>query len=88
MFHGQLMCVAPPQDGEIQQLLAARDQGSGAEGRMHERLNFVAFKYQLLVDMVRSLPHVCPRVQELPAAAGDAPLAVLAPAQAPCCEDG
>ena len=40
------------QDGEIQQLLAARAQEAGAEGQLHERLNFVAFKYQLLVDMV------------------------------------
>lgn len=41
-----------PQDGEIQQLLAARAREAGAEGQLHERLNFVAFKYQLLVDMV------------------------------------
>ena len=41
-----------PQDGEIQQLLAARAQEAGAEGQLHERLNFMAFKYQLLVDMV------------------------------------
>jgi hypothetical protein len=40
------------QDGEIQQLLAARAQEAGAEGQLHERLNFVAFKHQLLVDMV------------------------------------
>ena len=49
----QSVCVATPQDGEIQQLLAAREQGAGAEGHLHERLNFVAFKYQLLIDMVR-----------------------------------
>ena len=53
----QSVCVATPQDGEIQQLLAAREQGAGAEGHLHERLNFVAFKYQLLIDMVRGSRH-------------------------------
>lgn len=39
------------QDGEIQRLQAALGQEAGAEGELHERLNFVVFKYQLLIDM-------------------------------------
>lgn len=40
------------QDGEIKRLQAVLGQEAGAEDQLNERLNFVTFKYQLLIDMV------------------------------------
>lgn len=41
------------QDGEIQRLRSEVGAEAGAEDQLHEQYNFLSFKYQLLIDMVR-----------------------------------
>lgn len=49
-------CRARLQDGIIQALEQQVGQEAAGEDELQERLNFLAFKYALLVDMVRSHP--------------------------------
>ena len=58
------------QDGIIQALEQQVGQEAAGEDELQERLNFLAFKYALLVDMVRSASAPVPRNRAIHRASG------------------
>ena len=56
-----------PQDGVIQALERQVGQEAAGEDELQERLNFLSFKYALLIDMVPPPPALSVRPSPRPA---------------------